>query len=149
MATLSSSFELFLDMQVSVAPTPVSAICNMSWMITNRHQKRQSNTCHIPDGDIHAFHYVIYYLALKEFERESFWGKCAPFQRSCLVSLGLWGLLGLLGLKGLMGLLETHETHHYQLIEGQAVFIGSNVKQHPAINAPSLVTWISIDLICS
>ena len=82
----------------------------------------------------------IYYLALKEFERESFLGKCASFQRSlsqslivfCAVnitlivlglvvscvsrSLGLIGLLGLLCLLGLMGLMglmgkkETHET---------------------------------------
>ena len=98
-------------------------------MITNRHQKKQSNISCIPDGNVHAFHHKIFYLALKEFERESFFsGKCASSQRSlsqslivcragnitltfcvlsCLVSLGL---LGLLGLMGLLGKKETHET---------------------------------------
>ena len=45
--------------------------CKMSWMITNRHQKKQSNISCIPDGNVHAFHHKIFYLALKEFERES------------------------------------------------------------------------------
>ena len=60
----------------------------MSLMITNRHQKKQSNISCIPDGDVHAFHHKIFYLALKEFERESFFsGKCASSQRSLSQSL--------------------------------------------------------------
>ena len=46
--------------------------CKMSWMITNRHQKKQPNISCIPDGNVHAFHHKIFYLALKEFKRESF-----------------------------------------------------------------------------
>ena len=57
-------------------------------MITNRHQKKQSNISCIPDGNVHAFHHKIFYLALKEFEREGFFsGKCAFFQRSLSQSL--------------------------------------------------------------
>ena len=56
-------------------------------MITNRYQKRQSNTNHIPDGDVHAFHHKIDYFAPEEFERESFLGKCASFQHSLSQSL--------------------------------------------------------------
>ena len=90
-------------------------------MITNRHQKKQSNISCIPDGNVHAFHHKIFYLALKEFERESCFRKnmlplsvvCFSHSLSvvlstslllfgsCLVSLGLFGLLGLLGLMGL------------------------------------------------
>ena len=56
-------------------------------MITNRQQKRQSNTSCIPDGDVHAFHHKISCLALKEFEGESFWEKYASFQHSLSQSL--------------------------------------------------------------
>ena len=105
-------------------------------MITNRQQKRQSNTSCIPDGDVHAFHHKISCLALKEFERESFLENVLLFSVVCLshslsvvlatslllfcvfsflVSQGLLGLIGLSGLLGLIGLLglkkETHETY--------------------------------------
>ena len=32
------------------------------------------NKGRIPDGDVNAFHHRIYYLAITEFERESFLG---------------------------------------------------------------------------
>ena len=53
-------------------------------MITNRQQKRQSNTSCIPDGDVHAFHHKISCLALKEFERESFLENVLLFSVVCL-----------------------------------------------------------------
>ena len=40
--------------------------CKMSWMITNRHQKKQSNISCIPDGNVHAFHHKIFYFALNQ-----------------------------------------------------------------------------------
>ena len=58
--------------------------CQISWMITNRHQKKQSNISCIPDGDVHAFHHEIFYLALKEFERESFLENVLFFSVVCL-----------------------------------------------------------------
>ena len=36
----------------------------------NRYQKMQLSR--IPDGDVHDFHHKTYYLAIEEFERESF-----------------------------------------------------------------------------
>ena len=65
----------------------------------------------IPDGDVHDFHHKTYYLAIEEFERESFCENvflvsvvCLShslsvvlltslfiFLGSCLVSLGLLG----------------------------------------------------------
>ena len=96
-------------------------------MITNRHQKKQSNISCIPDGNVHAFHHKIFYLALKESERESFFSQenvlplsvvCLSHSLSVVLSTSLllfWVLsclvsLGLLGLLGLTGKKETHET---------------------------------------
>ena len=71
----------------------------------------QLNTSRIPDGDVHDFHHKTYYLALGDFERESFGENVLLvsvvclihslsvvlltslfiFWGSCLVSLGLLG----------------------------------------------------------
>ena len=71
----------------------------------------QLNTSRIPDGDVHDFHHKTYYLAIEEFERESFCENvllvsvvCLSHSLSvvlltslfiflgpCLVSLGLLG----------------------------------------------------------
>ena len=72
-------------------------------MITNRHQKKQSNISCIPDGNVHAFHHKIFYLALKEFERESCFRKnmlplsvvCFSHSLSVVLSTSLLLFLGL------------------------------------------------------
>ena len=44
----------------------------------------QLNTSRIPDGDVHDFHHKTYYLAIEEFERESFWENVLLVSVVCL-----------------------------------------------------------------
>ena len=89
-------------------------------MITNRQQKRQSNTSCIPDGDVHAFHHKISCLALKEFERESFLENLLLFSVVCLshslsvvlaTSLLLFLCLVLSCVSGSLRSLRSHRSH--------------------------------------
>ena len=89
-------------------------------MITNRQQKRQSNTSCIPDGDVHAFHHKISCLALKEFERESFLENVLLFSVVCLshslsvvlaTSLLLFLCLVLSCVSGSLRSLRSHRSH--------------------------------------
>ena len=89
-------------------------------MITNRQQKRQSNTSCIPDGDVHAFHHKISCLALKEFERESFLENVLLFSVVCLshslsgvlaTSLLLFFCLVLSCVSGSLRSLRSHRSH--------------------------------------
>ena len=89
-------------------------------MITNKQQKRQSNTSCIPDGDVHAFHHKISCLALKEFERESFLENVLLFSVVCLshslsvvlaTSLLLFLCLVLSCVSGSLRSLRSHRSH--------------------------------------